>query len=123
MYQESDSADENSDESSSDDSSGEDTGAVAAQAPPAFALPTPDFGNSGAAAGIYHNPYEAKHKDIHSKRKMVDGERETIFKQITGKKGSYGQGGKPKQSSSVAKQWTSVRAAARSGPALARCLS
>ena len=58
----------------------------------------------GGGGGIYHNPYEQQ--ELHSKRKMVDGD-DTIFKKVTHKKKVYGQGAKPKTNSSVAKSWTS----------------
>jgi hypothetical protein len=51
-------------------------------------------GSSSRQGGVFHNPYEAKRVDIHSKRKLVDGDRETIFKKIPGGRGGRGRGGR-----------------------------
>ena len=91
---------ESDDYSDSDSSSSEDnTEKMQARAPPSIALPAPDFGaipapdfdsDSGGTTnggGIFYNPYEANRaENLHSKRKMVDGERETIFKKVEKKK-------------------------------------
>lgn len=115
--QQSDSDGSGSDSSGSDSSDDEDEEiearrAAAQKAAAPVALPSAadlmsgggGVGGGGGGGGIYHNPYEQQ--ELHSKRKMVDGD-DTIFKKVTHKKKVYGQGAKPKTNSSVAKSWTS----------------
>ena len=94
--------DDSSDDGSSDDS--DDDQPRQKQPSVKFASAGALFSSGTKEGSVFHNPYEKQ--DIHSKRKLEDGEAVTLFKKVERKKFVKGQGRKPIANSSVAGGWT-----------------